>query len=60
VLAAVPNELLPQQDGSPIQLKPYIPYVSQADLEANGAGGIDAEYAQILSDLRVDLSQPGQ
>ncbi|KAL7504051.1 hypothetical protein ACHAXN_001766 [Cyclotella atomus] len=60
VLAAVPNELLPEQNGTPMHVKPYVPYVSQADLEADGIGGIEAEYAQILSDLRVDLSQPEQ
>jgi hypothetical protein len=43
-----------------MHVKPYVPYVSQADLEADGIGGIEAEYAQILSDLRVDLSQPEQ
>lgn len=39
-----------------MQIKPYIPHVSQADLESDGTGGLDIEYEKILSDLRVDLS----
>mmetsp|Transcript_9470 Transcript_9470/g.20444 ORF Transcript_9470/g.20444 Transcript_9470/m.20444 type:complete len:527 (-) Transcript_9470:235-1815(-) len=50
VLAAVPTNLLPEQ-----KLKPYAPYLSQAENDEAGMG-LDMEYAKALNDLRVDLS----
>ncbi|KAL3800434.1 hypothetical protein HJC23_011671 [Cyclotella cryptica] len=56
ILSVVPDELKPHKHGIQIQAKPYIPYVSQADKAADGIG-LDYEYVQALSDLRVDLSE---
>ncbi|KAL7520567.1 hypothetical protein ACHAWX_005698 [Stephanocyclus meneghinianus] len=56
VISAVPDEFRPHKNGVQIQVKPYTPYESQADKAAEGIG-LDYEYVQALSDLRVDLSE---
>ncbi|KAL9183062.1 hypothetical protein ACHAXT_004849 [Thalassiosira profunda] len=57
VLAVVPADLKPVKDGVVVQAKPYVPYVSQASANGDDEGmGIDYEYSQALSELRVDLN----
>ncbi|KAL7538277.1 hypothetical protein ACHAXR_008431 [Thalassiosira sp. AJA248-18] len=55
VLTIVPDDLMPHQNGSPLQVKPYVPYVSQTGNDEEGMG-IDFDYTQALSEVRVDLS----
>lgn len=55
VLTVVPDDLKPYKDGSPVQVKPYEPYVSKSGNDGEGMG-LDYDYIQALADVRVDLS----
>ena len=55
VLAVVPDDIKPTQNGIAVQVKAYEPYIPRAGDDEEGLG-IDYEYAQALSELRVDLS----
>lgn len=55
VLVVLPDDLKPSQNGVPMQVKPYKAYVPQAG-DGNEGLGIDFEYVQALSSVRVDLS----
>lgn len=55
VLAVVPEDLKPYQNGAVVQVRPYEAYIPKAGNDEEGMG-IDYEYSQALSKMRVDLS----
>jgi len=60
VLAVVPDDLRPYENGAPMQARPYEAYVPQAGNDDEETGIvrslIDDEYTQALAEMRVDFS----
>jgi len=55
VLVVVPEDLKPYENGAVVQVRPYEAYIPKAGNDEEGMG-IDYEYTQALSEMRVDLS----